>query len=145
MIEALNLNAERPAYRILATAGFFGPDDTLYQEGATIYFDGKPCEEMEPLNEAARQKYVAYIEELEAHAKAVAEKLNRPYTGRPRGIDGALEIATAVQRSEMSVLGHRKETSSIETVKDDKTPQISLSNRGRGRPRKDAISVTVGG
>lgn len=131
---------ERPAYRILDTAGFFGDDDTLYAEGDEIYYDGEPALEMEPMNEPARQRYVALLEKLDAEGRKVAEKLGRPYVGIPRNLEGALQIATAVQRQEMSLMGNKDKESHITTVKENDIPGFGVSKRGRGRPKKESIS-----
>lgn len=134
-------NDERPMFRITSTAGFFGPDDTLYTvddngNPAEIYFDGEPAIEMEPLNEAARVKYVAMLEKLDKLGRETAEKLGRPWTGYRRDLSGALEIATAVQKQEMAQLGAKKNIESIEKV--DKEAIPALGARKRGRPKKVA-------
>lgn len=135
-------STERPAYRVLAAAGFFGPDNTLYEEGSEVYFDGIPAEEMEPLNEPARLKMVAYLEELEDMGRKAAEKLGRPFQGRPRNLEGALALATAIQKQEMNIFGKRDTTSnditSIEKIESRDVPETGLeqAKRGRGRPKK---------
>lgn len=128
-----------PMYRVLATAGFFGPDDTLYEEGAEIRYDGVPNEELEPLNEPARVKLTAYLEMLDLLGKEAAAKANRPWVGRPRHLDGQLALATAIQKSEMGILGSKTkdETSlKIEKVTAAEIPDTGLTpvKRGRGRP-----------
>lgn len=133
------ISNERAAYRVLDPNGFFGPDDTLYLvdedgEPAEIYFDGMPNEQLEPLNELARQRMNAYLEDLDNKAKFAAEKLGRPFVGRPRNLDGALELATAVARNEMAIMGARKETAGITKVADARISE--QGKRGRGRPRK---------
>ena len=96
---------ERPAYRVLDVAGFFGDDDTLYPEGSEVVFDGEPCIEMEPLNEAARQKMIELYNKLDEFGRAAAEKAGRPYTGMPRNLEGGLALANAVQRAEIEARG----------------------------------------
>lgn len=129
---------ERPAYRVLDVAGFFGDDDTLYTEGAEIVFDGEPAVEMEPLNEAARVKMIALLEKLDEEGRKVAEKLGRPYTGRPRTLEGGLALASAIQRQEMAVMGAEKKPSTIEPVEAPEANLLGEKKRGRGRPRLDA-------
>ena len=129
---------DRPCYRVLALHGFFGPDDTLHLtdengDPAIIYYDGEPNEELEPLNSLATEKMNTYLEKLDTLGKAVAEKLGRPFVGRPRGIDGAIEIATEVQRNNISIMGAKKSVSTIERVEQE-IPETG--KRGRGRPRK---------
>lgn len=130
---------ERPAYRILDVAGFFGDDDTLHAEGEEIFFDGTPALEMEPLNQAAREKYVALLEDLDRKGREAAEKAGRPYTGMPKSLDGALAIASAVQRAEMSLMGtHNKQESSIAPVNSEEASTLGAQKKPRGRPRKFA-------
>lgn len=141
LVEKAERNTERAMYRILDTAGFFGPDDTLYEENSEIYFDGVPCEQMEPLNALARERYINMIEHLEDEGRKAAEKAGRPYSGRPRTLDGALVIATAIQRQEMSVMGSKeKDVSSIKAV-EQKTAELGA--RKRGRPRKDTLAAVA--
>lgn len=146
-VSLVDYDAERPAYRILATSGFFGPDHTLYEEGSEIYFDGEPSEEMEPLNDAARRKMVAYLEKLEELGRQAAEKAGRPFAGRPRSLDGGLALATAIQRSEMSVLGAKPvQTDIIEKIAADEVPTTGYTKRKQGRPRKvDTLAKTANG
>lgn len=130
---------ERPAYRVLDTAGFFGDDDTLYAEGAEIYFDGEPCVEMEPLNESARIKMIALLERLDDEGRKVAEKLGRPYVGRPRSLEGGLALASALQRQEMAVMGAEKHSEQIAPVQAGEANTFGDNNKRRpGRPRKVA-------
>lgn len=140
------MKVERPMYRVLATAGFFGPDHTLYDEGQEVYFDGEPNEELEPLNQAAHDKVVVYLEKLDTLGREAAAKANRPWAGRPRTLDGALTIASAIQKAEMGILGS-KITPTAETIAkiereapekaaQDTRPDTGLTEvkRGRGRP-----------
>lgn len=127
------VDINRPAYRILAQAGFYGPDDHLYTEGSEVYYDGEPNEEMEPLNEIARLNLIKHIEKLEKQARTIAEKLGRPFTGRPRNLDGGLTLATELQRAGVSIMGVRKEVDTIEKVTKEETPETGIK-RGRGRP-----------
>lgn len=130
----------RAAYRVLDPAGFYSDNDSLYPEGDEIYFDGEPNEQLEPLNELAKTRIHTYLEKLDALAKAAAEKLNRPYAGRPRTIDGAIELATEIQRSGMAIMGNKAKVASTERVEMQDTPETGMLNpkRGRGRPRKAA-------
>lgn len=127
---------ERPAYRVLDVSGFYGDDDTLYMEGAEIEFDGEPCVEMEPLNQAAQVKMEALLQKLDDAGRAAAEKAGRPYVGRPRTLDGGLELATAVQRKEMAVMGAEKRHETITPLVKEEVATFGNEKRGRGRPKK---------
>lgn len=133
------ISNDKPAYRILAVSGFYGPDDTLYPEGSEIYYEGEPNEEMEPLNEPARVKLVEYLEKLDVLARQVSEKTGKTYIGRPRTLDGALAWAREIERAAVPVMGHlgQKDSPSISKVHTDETPEVGSANpkRGRGRPK----------
>ena len=145
-----------PVWRVLATAGFFGPDHTLYEEGSEVEYEGEPNEELEPLNQAAHDKLIAYLETLDALGKAAAEKAGRPWVGRPRHLDGQLALATAVQKAEMGILGAKEPSEKAVKIKkvngtteDNTTPDTGLTEvkRKRGRPagstKKVALSVAA--
>jgi hypothetical protein len=134
----------RPAYRILAVHGFFGPDDNLYDEGSEIYFDGTPNEDMEPLNDVARIRLMTELDRLDNLGRLAAEKAGKAFAGRARNLDGQLEIATALQRENMGLMGTRKDIE-IEKVSQSDIAETGSFNpkRGRGRPRKDGLSVSA--
>lgn len=138
------INNTRPAYRILNVNGFFGTDDHLYKEGDIIYWDDEPNEEMEPLNEPALDRMETYLTKLDELAKDVAIKTGKPYVGRPKNIDGGLAMATAVQRSEMNIMGRKEEATNIARVTPGETPETGSINpkaakKPVGRPRKEPI------
>lgn len=130
---------DRAAYRILDVNGFYGDDDNLYKQDEVIYWDGEPNEEMEPMNEMARVRLVAYLEKLDNLGRLAAEKAGKPFVSRPRTLDGAIEIATSLERSNMPVMGGRKdEARTIQRVDQDavaETGSINPQKRGRGRPK----------
>lgn len=128
-----------PCYRILDVNGFYGDDDHLYPMDSVIYFEGEPNEEMEPVNELARLKLVAYLDKLDARGHEVAEKLGKTFVARPRNLDGAIELATSIARQTMPIMGAKEKRSSIQSAEEPSIPETgSLSNspekRGRGRP-----------
>ena len=133
------IDQTRACYRILNP--FFGPDDTLYsvdQNGdpAIVYFDGEPNEEMEPMNKLAEERLSALMEKLDDLGRKAAEKVGRPFVARPRNIDGAIQLATEIQRANMSIMGTKKGDSGIERVESDQTPETGFNGqrRKRGRP-----------
>jgi hypothetical protein len=126
---------ERAAYRVLDPVGFFGPDDTLHAEGSEIYYDGVPNELMEPLNALAHERMVNYLEALDELGRKAAEKAGRPFSGRPRSLDGALSIATAIQEANKSVMGDKNKAVVAIAPVDNQVAETG--KRGRGRPRKE--------
>lgn len=99
------ISNDRPAYRVLAPAGFFGPDDHLYVEGAEIYFDGEPNLEFEPLNSKAHEAMNAYIDKLNEEGQKVAAQNGRAYAGIARTLDEAVAIASSDARRPQLVQG----------------------------------------
>jgi hypothetical protein len=139
----IHIDDSRAAYRVLAIHGFFGPDDTLHSEGDIIYFDGEPNEELEPLTPVARSRLVAYLECLDQFGREAAAKTGKAFVGRPRSIDGGLALATAIQRTEMGLMGVRKTSSEIERADSEEIGETGTAQkRGRGRPRKDSIALS---
>ena len=131
----------RAAYRVLDPAGFFSDDDSLYLENEEIYFDGEPNEQLEPLNQVAKDRLITYLNKLDTQAREAAAKLNRPYVGRPRSLDGALELATALQRNNVSIMGAKDKQASTEKIHQEIAETGSINKRGRGRPRKDLVAA----
>jgi len=118
----MEIKSDRPAYRVLASAGFYA-DDKLWEEGDTLYFDGEPNEDLEPLNNKAKEKLTIYIEKLDDLARKAAEKLGRPFVGRPRDPEGALSLAREDERRRVSIMGVRKEATQTEALVQDPTPE----------------------
>lgn len=135
------IDNSRAAYRVLDPAGFFSDTDSLYAEGEEIYFDGEPNDQLEPLNQIAKDKLVAYLNRLDDQAREAAAKLGRHYSGRPRTLDGGLELATALQRNNVSVMGAKDKQTSTEKINQDVAETGSINKRGRGRPRKDLVAA----
>lgn len=138
------ISNEKPAYRILSVYGFFGPDDHLYGEGDMIYFEGEPNEEMEPLNEPARNRLTSYFTKLDTLARQAADKLGRPFIERPKTLEGAVMFATELERASMAVMSAKKDTTEqIQRISDNEVPETGKEKRGRGRPRKEQITGTL--
>lgn len=144
------INPNRPAYRVQAIHGFYA-DDHLYEEGDTLYFDGEPNEELEPLNEVAYQKLQTYLEKLDTFGRLAAEKFGRPWVGRARSLDGAIAIASEDERKRVAITGTHnvdgtrpegeRTTERIENVEAPETG--SVNPKKRGRPSKASQSATL--
>jgi hypothetical protein len=76
-------STELPKFRQTNPHGFYY-EDTLWPEGTEFYFTDTPNEFMEPLNEPARIALNAYLDKLDEEARKLAEKMGRPFYGRPR-------------------------------------------------------------
>lgn len=132
-------NHPLPVYRVLDVSGFYAGDH-LYELDSEIEFDGEPNEELEPLNELARTRLNTYLDKLDEEAKKAAEKAGKQFVGRPRNLEGGLELASAVQRAQTAVMGHLVQKESSVTVNKLNSEGIvpetgSITpKRGRGRP-----------
>lgn len=124
-------------YRILSVAGFFGPDDNLYKLDSIIEFDGEPNDEMEPLNELARERLETHLEKLDNYAKISADKAGRPFVGRPRDLEGAITIARSDEIARKGIMGVTKEATNIREIIKHEVPQTG-EKRKVGRPSKSS-------
>ena len=79
MASSYEIPDHRPFYKVLA-GKFFGPDDTLYQEGDIVGWDDEPNLEMKPLNKLAREKMEVFLKKLDKFGREVAEKAGKSYT-----------------------------------------------------------------
>lgn len=154
----MSIQEEPPKYRILSTAGFFGPDDHLYTEGEVIYWTGEPNEDMEPLNEPARVQMEAFFDKLEEGAKALAKKAGVEYRGRPRNLEQAIELSTIAARRTSTINGDggipimgadkteiRQTIGKVEQEPVPQTPQQALKpiqKKGKGALSVSAPAVT---
>lgn len=141
--------SDRPAYRVLAVEGFYGPDDHLYREGDCIIFDGIPNEEMEPLNEIARKKLQMYSNWLDEEARKVAAKHGREFQSRPRNLDGVIAQASADARQVqllqggpgVPLMGGTHNKVGIQKLEDEEVPETG--RRGPGRPKKGEGALSL--
>ena len=138
------ISKERPAYRILAPHGWFGPDDHLYQEGECVYWDGEPNEEMEPLNEIAVEFMQLYVAKLDKLAEDAAKRANRPFIGRPRDAEGAYALARKAEIDKVAIMNAPKDVTSVERVEAEPVPETGAVNvkKGRGKPDKGSLRIS---
>jgi len=116
---------DRPVYRI-GEGNFFGPDDHLYTEGNVVAWDDEPNEEMEPLNDLARDKMIAYLAKLDAAGRKVAEKIGVGYTSKEDFFKNAQLLAKEDAKKVQLINGQ---------------PEVNLmGGKKRGRPRIEKIA-----
>lgn len=132
---------ERPAYRILSAHGFFADNDSLYTEGSTIYWEDEPNEEMEPLNEAAKQQMTVYLDKLDSLAKEAAAKRGVAFTGRPRTLDQALSLARQNEELKFKVRGAEKDSFKVDDYEPADIPEVGNVKRKPGRPKYKNIEI----
>lgn len=77
----MNFPQDKPIYQL--NADCFLDDDTIHREGEQIIYPGVPNEQMVPLNDLARERMRAYLQELDEGARLKAEMMGRRFTGRP--------------------------------------------------------------
>lgn len=142
-----------PRYRLLAAC--YLEDDTLHLEGEEIWYLGTPNEEMEPLNDLAREKSTAYLEGLEDAARAVAAARNVPYLGRTALMEQALEHAHKEARGPIVLPASRGEvpirpdlaTPAQRMVREQKNPRKVLGSKPAParNPKPAAVIVDTRG
>lgn len=129
----------KPVFRVLDEHGFFGPDDTLHPEGSLIVLHDAPNENMEPMNDLAREAYEAMLDGLEESSRKVAEANGRHFSGRPRSKEEMINNASEDARRNVPILGvNRDATSRIESV----TPK-PVSDVGADQPKQRAKIETL--
>lgn len=113
---------EKPAYRVLDERGLFA-DDQLWLAGSVIYYEDEPNEDMEPLNEKAREAMKIYIEKLDACAEEVAKKTGKRFVARSRNLEDAMNDI-------------REDTRRVSLVQDGKDGGVPIMGaKRRGRPK----------
>ena len=83
------IREDRPAYRIIDERGFFC-DDNLWPNGSIVYYSEEPNEQMEPLNELAREAMMVYLTKLDGFAKEVALKDGKRFVSRAKNLEDAM-------------------------------------------------------
>lgn len=145
----VNFREDRPAYRVNSDRGFYADDHLFIEtEGSGpiyVYWDEEPNEDLEPMNKIAQDKMNTFLEKLDQKGREVAEKLGKAFAGRPRSLDGALEVATAVQRENMSVMGSKTLPARAERIEDDAVvPQTGITHgKPRGKPGRPKSSLAI--
>lgn len=126
--QPLVVTNDRPAYRVLDERGLFA-DDTLWPAGSVIYFDDEPNEELEPLNEKARDVMRAYIQKLDAYAEDVAKKTGKRFIGRSRNLEDAMNDL-------------REDSRRVSLVQDGKDGGVPIMGaKRRGKPKISKVGA----
>lgn len=134
-----------PHYRLLRP---FFADDTFFEEGMELYFDGTPNEWMEPLNEAAKKKsqiYLAFINSLPVggKTKSIDELVQEALLRNGSDLEGA--VRDAVSRLTQIKQGKPAETSQVILPKREEVPVMNNlpGQRRRGRPPTKSVAAAV--
>lgn len=122
--QQLVIKNDRPAYRVLNEPGLFA-GDTLWPAGSVIYYDDTPNEEMEPLNDLARDRMREYLTFLNECAAEVAKQSGKRLIGGRKNIEEAMNDL-------------REDTRRMELVKGDGGVPI-MGAKKRGRPRVQKV------
>lgn len=120
IVQAFQIPDDEPCYKI-GEDGFFGPDDTMHDEGDVIVFDGVPSLTMIPMNQLAEEKILAYFEELDVLGAEAAKIAKRGYVKLADRLLNRKEENEAV------------ENKGIRSLSKQVVPEI-LGKRKRGRP-----------
>lgn len=130
----------KPVFRVLNEKGFFGPDDTLHPMGSLIVLYDFPNEDMEPMNDLAREKMEDYLDSLEESARKVAEINGRFFSGRPRNKEDMLANASEDARRDTVIMGAKMDTSKrIEGIGPQEVPDVMADNTQRKRAKIETL------
>lgn len=80
-------DSDVPAYKIVEKRGFFDDHDTLWPQGAMIYWEGEPSLAFEPLNELADMIMREHLEKLDSEGRNVAEKNGKSHANMVNAFD----------------------------------------------------------
>lgn len=108
-----------PVYRIGA-GKFFGPDDTPYDAGDIMEFDGEPNPDFEPLNDKAEERMKAYLQKLDDEGRKAAEKAGKNYTSLADAWETSIELERENSK-QVRLLNGRKEAPLMGAKKNLKT------------------------
>lgn len=129
---------DRPVYRILQ-GKFFGPDDTLYEEGSFVIWKDEPNLEMEPMNELAQDNMLKFLEKLDAAGRKVAEQTGKSWNNLADAHANAYALAQQESKSfevlnapkQVPLMGAKKNVSSIEEIKVNQAPPLLGTTKGK--------------
>lgn len=138
------ISKETPVYELLAE--HFMDNDTLYPAGSQIAYEGPPSEHMAPLNEAARVRMQAMLDELDEKARQKADLVGRPYRGRMTDLGDLIAQA----QSDAKILQDRAQTETIKralpTVPTGPVPvrpdMVPLADRRRAALAKSKVRAS---
>lgn len=129
---------DRPVFRI-KQGKFFGPDDTLYEEGSFIVWKDEPNLEMEPMNELAQDSMLAFLEKLDAAGREVAKKTGKNWSSLADAHANAYSLAQQESKSfevlnapkQVPLMGAKKNVTSIEEIQINQAPPLMGTTKGR--------------
>lgn len=130
---------EAPVYRLKAP--IFAADDCLYAEGAILQTEDEPNQEMEPLNDLARQRMRDYLAKLDAYGKEVAEKTGKSYAGLVDAFEQAHTLAKK-EGKRVSLIGGQEATPLMGAKKKGKKIQ-QLEMNAEGAPEMVTVKKKV--
>lgn len=127
----------RPFYRINGEK-FFGPDDTLYQDGSIIGWDGEPNLGMEPLNDKAQVEMQKFLKKLDKYGREAAEKAGKAYHSLADAHANSIALAQQDSKQvelisgkkQVPLMGAKKGAGLVETVESQKeTPLMGTTGK----------------
>lgn len=131
---------DKPVFRILDEHGFFGPNDHLYPQGSLVVLYDCPNENMEPMNDLAKESLSAYLDMLDDSAKKVAETNGRYFASRPRSKEEMMDNASEMARNKAAIMGAKIDTSKrIEDIGQKEVPETN-ANDAKRRARIETVS-----
>ncbi len=129
---------DRPVYRILQ-GKFFGPDDTLYEEGSFVVWKDEPNMEMEPMNELAQENMLKFLEKLDDAGRKVAEKTGKAWNSLADAHANSYALAQQESKSfevlnapkQVPLMGAKKKIDSIQEITINQAPPLMGTTKGK--------------
>lgn len=116
---------DRPAYRILKECFL---DDIMFFPDQLVYWDEEPNQEMEPLNELARDAHNKFLDKIEEAGQRASAAKGMLYVALKRPEGEARAMSTSESRR-------------VEIIKGDGGVPV-MGARKRGRPKAQRIEDT---
>ena len=143
------IDDDRAAYKVVEKRGFFDENDTLWPQGAMIYWDGPLNMGLEPINQIAIDSMREYLTHLDAEGVKVAKERGTGHATLVNAFEARnrLQSLNKIENKlvgiepEIQVLGKQKSNVRMaESIGKESTivPVMSATEPRRGRPRKEA-------
>lgn len=110
---------DRPAYRLKES--FFGPDDTLWEEGIVIQYDDEPNKAMEPLNTLAIERMTEFLEMIDVEGQKKATVENKHYVSEAEAFKNSLVPEDQRSKKVQPLSGTTKQVPLMNAKKDSKS------------------------
>lgn len=136
------ISPDVPCYTVIEKRGFVDDQDTMWERGSRIYWEGEPSLGLDPINEIAEERMMEYLKKQDQLAQDVA-KLNgtahatlvNAFEARRRikELEKRMTGASPDVQEQMPIMGARRERKGQARSIEDAPPQVQfMGHRGRG-------------